>query len=216
MLLGTELSEAEFNLLDNCAAQVVVLDNYSEDHAFDSVVIPNRVSAKRAVRYLVARGHRKIGYLACDFRIHNFRTREQGFLEGLTDAGLEYNPAWRVELGTEFDDVRRGMSAWLADKTINDLPTAFFSDSDMLAAGSLRAFIEAGFSVPDDISLIGFDDGQLSAFSNPPITTVHVPRREMGELAVRRLVGNIRQSKGYTCTTQVNTHLVERQSVREL
>ena len=63
---------------------------------------------------------------------------------------------------------------------------------------------------------IGFDDLSLGAFSNPPLTTVHVPKHEVGEIAVRRLVGNIRNPKSYTCKTAVSTYFVERQSVREI
>ena len=70
--------------------------------------------------------------------------------------------------------------------------------------------------VPEDVSIIGFDELSLGAVSNPPLTTVHVPKHEVGEIAVRRLVGNIRNPKSYTCKTAVSTYFVERQSVREI
>lgn len=213
VVLATELDEDDLALFAPYTDRLVLLDNFSEEHRFDSVVISNRISAKCAVRYLARRGHRSIGYLSCDFRIHNFRMREQGYLEGLAAAGLAFDPSWRVELGTTFDEVYQGMASWLAAGPRRTLPTAFFADSDLIAVGALRALTEAGVRVPEEVSLFGFDDGQLSAFSAPPLTTVHVMRREMGEIAVRRLVGNMRNRKGYTCTTQVHTELIERKSV---
>ena len=87
---------------------------------------------------------------------------------------------------------------------------------DDIAIGAMKAFIERGYRAPDDVSMIGFDDLSVGAFSNPPLTTVHVPKHEVGEIAVRRLVGNIRNPKSYTCKTAVSTYFVERQSVREL
>ena len=108
------------------------------------------------------------------------------------------------------------MGAWLDSVSHDDLPTAFFAENDVLAVGAMRALNEHGIRVPDDVSIIGFDDLSLGAFSNPPLTTVHVPKHEVGEIAVRRLVGNIRNPKSYTCKTAVSTYFVERQSVREI
>ena len=213
VVLATELDDNELALFGPYADRVVLLDNLSETARFDSVVIANRISAKAAVKFLAARGHSDIGYLACDFRIHNFAMRETGYLEGLNEAGLAYNEKWRVSLGTHLDEVYAGMGEWLDTNGTDDLPTAFFADSDLIAVGALRALTERGVKVPEDVSLFGFDDGQLGAFSVPALSTVHVMRREMGEIAVRRAVGKLANPKSYTCATQVQTDLVERDSV---
>ena len=183
---------------------------------FDAVVIANTDSVLRAVDYLIEKGHKQIGYLAGDLRIRNFKDRERGYRQALEDAGLEANPAWRVTLGTTLEDAYRDMGAWLDDVSHDVLPTAFFAENDVLAVGAMRALNEHGIRVPEDVSIIGFDDLSLGAFSNPPLTTVHVPKHEVGEIAVRRLVGNIRNPKSYTCKTVVSTYFVERQSVCEI
>ena len=216
VLMGTELGEEDYALFANAAAHLIVLDGWSDRQYFDAVVIANTDSVLRAVDYLIEKGHKQIGYLAGDLRIRNFKDRERGYRQALEDAGLEANPAWRVTLGTTLEGAYRDMGAWLDNSSREDLPTAFFAENDVLAVGAMRALNEHGIRVPEDVSIVGFDDLSLGAFSNPPLTTVHVPKHEVGEIAVRRLVGNIRNPKSYTCKTAVSTYFVERQSVREI
>lgn len=215
VLLGTELGEEDYELFRDSAARLVVLDGWSDRFDFDAVVMANEGSVLRAVRYLTERGHKKIGYLSGDFRIQNFRARERGFFRALDEAGLGFDPLWRIELGTTLERAYEDMKAKLANIPQADLPTAFFADNDVLAVGALRALAEAGVRVPEDVSIIGFDDLSIGAFSTPPLSTVHVLKHEVGEIAVRRLVGNVNNPKNYTCKTLVSTYFVERKSVCE-
>lgn len=216
VLLATEFDEDDFRLFDSCAAHMVILDSWSSKHCFDSVVIANKDSSYRAVTYLLERGHHAIGYLAGNFRIKNFQSREHGYQQALADEGIRPNAAWRIEVGTTLEEAYKDMSAWLGRHKKAELPTAFFADNDLIAVGAMRALTEAGLRIPDDISIIGFDDLAVGAFSNPPLTTVHVPKHEVGELAVERLVSSMRAPKRYTCKIQVDTYFVERASVRVL
>ena len=216
VLLGTELGEEDFELFRNCAAHIIVLDSWSDRYDFDSVVMSNEESAMRATNHFIDRGHSKIGYLAGEFRIQNFKARERGYRQAMSDAGLECDAAWRVPLRTTLEGAYEDMAAWIRGVSKEDLPTAFFADNDVVAVGALRALSEAGVRVPEDVSVVGFDDLSIGAFSNPPLTTIHVFKHEVGEIAVRRLVGNIINPKNYTCKTQVSTYFVERKSVRSL
>ncbi|WP_085830900.1 LacI family DNA-binding transcriptional regulator [Collinsella vaginalis] len=212
VLLGTELGEEDYELFANAVARVIVLDGWSDRLDFDSVVISNADASLRAVNYLIDQGHERIFYLAGDFRIQNFKARERGYRQALGEAGIVAADTWCVRLGTTLETAYEDMAAWLDRTPRAELPTAFFADNDVLAVGSMRALTEHGLKVPEDVSIIGFDDLSLGAFSNPPLTTVHVLKHEVGEIAVRRLVGNIRNPKSYTCKTQVNTYFVERES----
>ena len=216
ILLGTELGEEDYALFDGARAHLIILDGWSKHRNFDAVLMANEDSAIHAVNYLMERGHTDIGSLAGDFRIHNFRAREHGYNHALTDAGLAHDPKWRVELGTTLQTAYEDMSAWLDGASKDDLPTAFFADNDLLAVGAMRALTEHGVRVPEDVSVVGFDDLSVGAFSNPPLTTVHVLKHEVGETAVRRLIGGIERPKTFTCKTQMSTYLVERASVRDL
>lgn len=216
ILLGTELMEEDYDLLGDVKAHLVVLDGWSERHDFDAVLMANEDSSGHATAHLLERGHTKIGYLAGDFRIHNFQAREHGYARTLRAAGIQPDPRWRVELGTTLETAYADMSAWLDSTSPDELPTAFFADNDVLAVGAMRALAEHGVRVPDDVSIVGFDDISMCAFSDPPLTTIHVLKHEVGQIAVEQLVGGMDESRDYTCKTQVSTYLVERGSVRDL
>jgi len=214
LLLGTELGEDDFDDFSEAENRLVLLDSWSDRHYFNAVTIANEDSAFRAVSYLVSRGHRTIGYLAGDFRIQNFKYREAGYRRALEAAGITFDPARCVTLGTTLERAHADMCTWLGNHPSTEMPTAYFADNDVLAVGALRAFNEAGYSIPDDVSIIGFDDLAFSSFSNPPLTTIHVPKQEIGQLAVRMLMESMTDPQHYTRKVQVSTNFVERASVR--
>lgn len=215
ILLGTEMDEQDFELFARHRDRIVVVDGTSDRLFFESVVFSNEGSAYNAVRHLVDRGHRRIGYIAGSLRIRNFPLRERGYLSALAASGITPNPAWRVELGTDrLESAYRDMRAWL--DAAPELPTAFFADDDALAVGAMRALAEAGHAVPDEISMVGFDDVDYAAIAHPPLTTVHVPRFDIGRLAVQKLVARVEDPLPYTCVTHLSTTLVERESVRSI
>ena len=95
------------------------------------------------------------------------------------------------------------------------LPTAFFADNDMIALGAMKALQEMGYRIPEDVSIVGFDDLPFSEISNPPLTTLRVPKQEMGRLAVRKLVEVINGNAKIKMKTQVCTAFIERASVSD-
>lgn len=216
VLLGTEMDENDYALFADYRDRIVVVDGKSDRLFFESVVFSNEGSAYNAVRHLIARGHRRIGYIAGKLRIRNFPLRERGFRAAMAEAGLEVRDDWRPVLGTQrLEDAYLDMRSWL-EGHLDDLPTAFFADDDALAVGAMRALGEAGVSVPQDVSMVGFDDVDYAAVAHPPLTTVHVPRFDIGRLAVRKLVSLVEEPSPYTSVTHLSTALVERESVREL
>ena len=215
ILLGTEMNEQDYELFARHRDRIVVVDGASDRLFFESVVFSNEGSAYNAVRHLVDRGHRSIGYIAGNLRIRNFPLRERGYLSALAASGITPNPAWRVELGTDrLESAYRDMRTWL--DAAPELPTAFFADDDALAVGAMRALSERGYEVPRDVSMVGFDDVDYAAMAHPPLTTVHVPRFDIGCIAVRRLLELTSNARPYTCVSHLSTALVERESVRAL
>ena len=211
MVLGTEMEEAEAAKFVDAVGPVVILDNWYENLPFDAILIDNTDAVCNAVNQLIAKGHKKIGYLCGKVEIKNFYYRKQGYLRALLESGLEYNPKYTFPLTTNMQDAYQDMLEVL--QNTQELPTAFFCDNDMIALGAMRACQQCGYRIPEDISFIGFDDLSFSAISNPPLTTVKVYNEELGSAAVRRLVELVNYGKEYRSKIQISSQFVERNSV---
>lgn len=214
VLLGTEMAENDYNLFKDPVVPFVVVDGWSDHLFFECLVTSNETSAFRAVSYLTNMGHREIGYIAGGYRIKNFPLRERGYRRALREAGLTANPDFRVEVGTTVGSAHEAMRAWLATRPV--LPTAFFVENDIMALGCMRAMTEFGIKIPDDVSMFGFDDLTFASIANPPLSTMRVPTRELGELAVATLIDRINNPRTFTSVTHLSTEFVERQSVCRL
>lgn len=214
ILLGTEMMEQDFQLFRNPKCQLILLDGWSDTITFDSVLISNTDSACHAVEYLMEKGHRRIGYLRGRFRIKAFSYRSIGYKRAMGRANLPVEPQDTITLGTTTESAYRDMVAHL--ERSRDLPTAFFADNDVIALGAMRALQERGYRVPQDISIIGFDNIPFCEISSPRLTTIHVFKQEMGKIAVRRLNDHIRKESSVKTKIQVCTEFVERESVRDL
>ena len=96
------------------------------------------------------------------------------------------------------------------------MPTAFFADNDIIALSAMRALKEKGYKIPEDISVIGIDDIPMCELMDPPLTTMHVPKHQMGVQAVKRLLEKINSSSREILTIEIRTTLVERHSIRNV
>ena len=213
IFLGTELMEEDVALFKNATCPFLMLDYWSWDMAFNGVLINNEDSARQATEYLIRKGHKRIGYLRSGCRIKGFRSRAAGYADALRKAGYPVDRKYTVTLSATTNGAYEDMKKHLG--TGSELPTAFFADNDMIALGAVKAMTEKGIRVPRDISVVGFDDLPFSEIANPPLTTRRVPKQEMGQLAVRRIVEIINQKDGLKTKIQVCTTFIERESVRE-
>lgn len=175
--------------------------------AFDLVTSDTRGGAARAVSYLVGLGHRRIAYLGSDRQASG---RYLGYQDALAEHGVPPDPAIVLHgsLDREFGH-RAAETLLLGDRP----PTAVFCANDAVALGVLQGAGRLGIRVPDDISVVGFDDVDLAGHSTPPLTTVGQPMREMGRAAVELLLGRLRDSHPLPPTEiKLATVLVERES----
>lgn len=214
VLLGTEMMEEDFQLFENAKCHIILLDGWSDTYFFDAVLISNTDAACRAVEYLIQKGHEKIGYIGGDFRIQAFKYREIGYRRMMEKYNLPIENKYRILVGTKIDTAYEKMKDYLSRD--REMPTAFFVDNDTIAIGVMRALQEKGYKIPEDISIVGFDDLNFGLVSNPPLTTVHVYKREMGEIAVRELAEAMNNKNKMKCKIQVCTEFVERGSVKTM
>lgn len=179
---------------------------------FNAVMINNADSARMAVNYLYNKGHKQIGYLKGRFRILGFRQRQSGYHSALVENELEDNKEFCVELDTTMNGAYHDMLRYLESKP--HLPTAYFADNDMIALGAMKALQEKGYKIPEDVSVIGFDDLPFSEISTPGLTSLRVPKQEMGRMAVRKVIEMMKGDDGVRTKLQVCTAFVERNSVK--
>lgn len=214
ILLATEMMPEDVQAFQNTVNPIVVLDNWFEEHLFDSVLMANTDSVYDAVKYLIDKGHKEIGYLRGDMRIKNFYYREKGYERALHDAGLERKPEYAFTIKTTMDGAYEDMAKRLEEKPV--LPTAFFADNDIIALGAMKALKEYGYQIPHDVSVIGFDDLPYGTISSPALTTIRVFKQEMGQTAVRRLTEIMKENSEAKLKIQVCNAFIERESVRDL
>ncbi len=195
ILLATEMRAGDVGQFERLGVPIVLLDNWFPTKHLDSVVIDNTRGAWAAVRYLANVGHREIGYLHSSTEIRNFLERREGYLSAARGMELDVNPVHSiVGVGSTLESAYSDMSEYLDNNPY--LPTAFYADNDVIAISAVRALEDHGYRVPQDISIMGFDDEAGSATCNPPLTTMRVPKASMGALAVRRLVDQIHGATG--------------------
>ena len=214
ILLATEMEKDDFKDFEDCRCPIVLLDGWNDDAPYSSVLIDNLNSASKAVEYLISKGHREIGYIRGDFRIQAFQDREAGYQTTMMKNGLNIVDDYVVTLSTKTEGSYQEMCEWIASG--HRIPTAYFVDNDCIALGAIRALKQNGYKVPDDVSVVGFDDITFSAISSPPLSTIHVYKQEMGREAVRRLLSMMEYGDGSRFKVQSCTSFIERESVKSL
>lgn len=152
------------------------------------VRIDNPAAAEMAVRYLIDLGHRRIGHVAGPPGRILSPERHAGYRQALEAVQIPYDPALVVTADFTFKGGRAAARRLL---DLPEPPTALFCANDESAMGALRAARDKGLRVPEDLSVIGFDDIQLAEITDPPLTTVRQPRAEMGAKAMDVLIRTI-------------------------
>ena len=147
--------------------------------------LDDRGAAAQMTRALIDLGHRRIGFVMGDERYGSSLARRDGYFAAMAEAGLTVDPTWVQPGAFTF---LSGVEAAKSLLALRDRPTAIFASSDDMALGCLAAAAEAGFAIPGDLSVAGFDDSTASRFSRPSLTTVRQPLVELAEVAAKALV----------------------------
>ena len=217
VLLATEMvDDDEYALFEGFDLPLVIMDGWSDKLPFDCVTIANEAAAYRATTLLAENGHERLGYIGSNFRIKNFPQRARGFMHVLADMRLDFDEKNRLFVDPSPEASYNQILDWIDSRPADELPTGIFCDNDPIAASLIRALDQKGLRVPDDVSVMGFDDERLCQFVQPPLSTVHVPRHEMGEMAVRRLMEQTTDPHHASCVTMLHTTIISRASIKRL
>lgn len=179
------LTKEEVKELIGSGIPIVLLQQSPGTSVFSGVSVDNFLGGMLAGNHLVELGHRKMAYLNGPRGHANFTERAKGFTKAATSAKHSVNPIV-LNGPPNFDGGYQ-----MAKKLLAQHPevTAIFAANDVTAFGIARAVYEAGLSIPEDISLVGFDNVELANVVRPPLTTIHQPKYEMGHAAVEILLG---------------------------
>ena len=214
MLLATEMTHEDVETFGKSYLPVLALDNCFDDVDIDCVQIDNVQGAYNAVNYLIKCGHKDIGYIHSSAYLHNFEQRFFGYKMALAENGIAYKEDKVILMEPTIEGSYEGMKTYLDEG--NKPPAAIFSDNDILAMGASRALKEAGYKLPEDVSMVGLDDMPYCTMMRPQLTTVKVNNASMGIVAVRRLADMINGRTDETVKILIRTSLVVRKSVVEM
>ena len=169
--------------LYNAGVPVVLLNCFSADKHFRSVVPAETAGGRRATEALIAAGHRRIGHITGEMWMDAARDRLRGYREALAAAAIPEDPTLVVEgnwlPSAGYEHTRVLMS-------LPNPPTAIFCANDRMAIGCYEALKELGRRIPDDVSVIGYDDDEVARHLSPLLTTVVLPHRLMGRWVVEQ------------------------------
>jgi DNA-binding LacI/PurR family transcriptional regulator len=208
---GGDLTEAAIRRLVNSRVPAVLVDNYSIDQPLHSVVADNVTAGYLATRHLLRLGHTRVGLLAGPRKYRSLVDRQEGYLDALTEFEIAVDTLL-MPAPTHHAGGQKGYNQMLRLLDLAKPPTAVVAISDKTAFGALEALKERGLRIPRDVAIVSIDDVEESAHTTPPLTTVNVPRSEMGAEAVRRLLALLRGESTRPTKTVLYTHLVVRGS----
>jgi LacI family transcriptional regulator len=188
---------------------VVMVDHRGSTIKLPSIDVDNYAGGRMATEYLLRLDHRRIGFISGFFEASASRFR--GYKEALVNAGISFDPTLVVAGDFYQPSGFNGTNQLL---NLSNPPTAIFAANDLMAFGALEAIKEHGLRVPQDISVIGFDDIPMANQVFPPLTTIRQPLAEMGRAAVRMMLAKLRGVEPPSHRITLATELVERASTR--
>lgn len=193
IVLGTELNAHELMYFTVLPQPIVFIDTCFPFLVYDCVDMDNIDGVFKAVQHLYANGHRNIGLIKSSLETRNFKMRAAGFLEVMEYFSLPIEERHVVSVDPTFEQSILDMDKYL--HKANSLPTAFFCMNDNIAYGCMKALLDCKIRIPEDISIIGFDDLPSSRLTAPPLTTIRVSTHQIGRRALEKLV---RRISGYS------------------
>lgn len=214
ILLGIELYERLFFDRSICSKPLVLLDGYFPESPVDSINIDNYIGLYQAIKHLYEKGHRKIGHIKSCISYGCLPDRWQCFYNILEQFGLSFSSNYLIEVRMQADLLQEDVLHYLNHQT--DVPTVFFADNDYMAVSAMAGFLQAGYSVPDDFSIIGFDNADISTLLKPNLTTIAFDFKGMAREALQRLFCLMENPKLPVVKSTIAPVFIERDSVKHI
>ena len=188
---------------------VILLNCYTADHHFPAAVPSEIAGGQTATEHLIRNGHTRIGTIMGEPFMSAAQDRLKGYRRALATADIPYDPALVMDGNWS---ASAGYDATVKLLQLKSRPTAIFCQNDRMAVGCYEALKEAGLRIPEDISVVGYDDEEISRHLHPRLTTSILPHRAMGQWAIEQLEAGGPRRDRYPIT-KLECALVERDSV---
>lgn len=191
---------------------IVLVDSYCNDHYYHNIRIDDAYGSYLATRYVLSKGHRNIAFFSGQLKENGvMKKRLTGYREALAEWGVTFDQRYVFEGKIDYASGIDAAERLLASK----IPaTAVVAAADILAIGAMKGFYERGVRVPEDISVMGFDDLEISQYLTPGLSTIHQEISQKGEKAVKLLIDNINEPNLTKQEQILPVKLIERGSVK--
>lgn len=186
LIIMNSLSEDVFNFVKKKTPHIVGVD--TKHASIDNIAYDHYACATLAVEHLRDQGYKRIGFIGGFKEDIPSCRRFKGYFATLNQYGMEYNPKWVLPSNWNEEHVAQQIKD--AYKR-GELPDAYFVASDLMAIAALRALYDLGVSVPDECAIIGLSNIEISRYSNPPLSTIALPIKDMGRVAAKVLLDRI-------------------------
>lgn len=192
---------------------VVVLNREIQEKSVLNILSADRKGAYEAVEYLIKNGHSDIAIIEGKRGFKSAIDRKEGFINALIDYKLQINNEYMI--AGEYN-IESGYKAMKKLLSLSKVPTAVFCSNDDMAVGAIKAAMQAGVKVPEDISIIGFDDSMVCSYVTPALTTVRKPTRELSVMGAEKLLKIVEGEEVKGEKIYIDTELIVRDSVKKL
>ncbi|MGL4797153.1 MAG: LacI family DNA-binding transcriptional regulator [Paraclostridium sp.] len=211
VMMSWKVDEEHLEYIQNCGIPAVYVSKTARDYDVYSVSISNADATYDMTKYLIDKGHKKIAFMMTseDDTVLEAE-RYVGFEKAMDDHNLEVDKSLVKNAGTTYKYGYKKMKELLDE---GNIPDAVFVTGDEAAIGALNAICDAGYRVPEDISVAGFNDAKIAAMYRPKLTTVHQPLYDMGAVAIRMVIKMIDKEVLENKKVELPYKIVERESV---
>lgn len=220
VFMGWQLKPETVQVINRLSTQVIMMNRNASGLTVPTVSIDNFRAAYQMTNYLISKGHRKIAFFRNSVDIDACGVEQySGFERALAEAGMEIDRSL-VKYGEFSEEQSYRLMVEMIER--GDLPTAVFATSDIMAIGVINALKDRGYNVPEDVSVVGFNDVEMASSYRPALTVIHQPLRAMGVEAVKMIIDSRNKKEEGRDTendgrTVILPHkLIERDSCRSI
>lgn len=214
LMLGTEYYHKPSQAFYHCGKPLVILDGLYPEDSISTVNIDNAFGVYHLMEYIRQMGHTQIGYIKSRRAFGCLRDRTNSFYSAIAKLNISLNKSNILEVSADSTTIQSEITQFFS--SMRELPSVFFADNDFLAITSIQAIQRLGYVVPDDISIVGFDDIDICTLLKPHLTTSKVNFSAMARVAIKHLMTIIEDPDFPTTKLTVTPELVIRDSVKQL